>query len=362
MSSTYSTQHAATKPPRDLQEVGLAEVSQWQCDKALIDALPSAVLVLDRQGRVRHANRVARQWLDGALLGESWRDIYQRELSQALEHGALVNKEQRLLNISTQSLSQQAGQVVLLSDMTESHRLQRIAERHSRLATMGEMTARLAHQIRTPIATAVLYLTQLQGATHDDARRQRYIEKSLSRLEHVEHMVRDMLMFAHGAQIDAETLHIGTLIDDLCVQLKPLIESVGASYRIDCSSNLKLVANRVGLVTALLNICTNAIENKGQQLQLDIKVIERKDCMLIDISDNGSGVPAELRERIFQPFFTTRSDGTGLGLSVVQSIVKAHRGSVTMGDSAMGGSTFSITLPRPDTETPLKSPVAARAA
>ncbi len=145
--------------------------------------------------------------------------------------------------------------------------------------------------------------------------------------------------------MDAEPISVADLIAELELQLSPLIESACAQCVIENTSNSTLCANRMGLVTAMLNICNNAIEHVGPQLQLSVCVQDRANNISIDITDNGQGIPQEMRQRVFQPFFTTRSDGTGLGLPVVQSIVKAHRGQIEILEPIGGGTTFSITLP-----------------
>jgi len=311
-----------------------------------IDAVPGAVLLLDSHGHIVNANATACDWLNGPLLGERWRDVYQREFAQDLGGGELSTHDQRWLNISTRPLGREPGQVVLLSDVTESRKLQKLIDRNTRLASMGEMIARLSHQIRTPIATAVLYLTQMQSATLDAPTQLKFTNKSLARLQHVEKMIRGMLMFVHGARLEFESIPVSELVDELDRQLAPLIESANATCRVQCTTREVLRANRIGMVTALLNICCNAIENAGASLELSIRASsDESQQVVFEVSDNGSGIPQELRQRVFQPFFTTRSDGTGLGLSVVKSIIEAHRGTIEIREAQSGGAMFAITIP-----------------
>ncbi len=311
-----------------------------------IDAVPGAVLLLDSHGDIVNANATARDWLNGPLLGECWRDVYQREFAQGLGRGELSTHDHRWLNISTRPFGREPGQVVLLSDVTESRNLQKLIDRNARLASMGEMIARLSHQIRTPVATAVLYLTQMLSAPLDAPTQLKFTNKSLARLQHVEKMIRGMLMFVHGARLDFESISVSELIDELDRQLAPLIESANAKHRVQCTAREMLRANQIGMVTALLNICSNAIENAGDSLELSIHAYSDDARQIVfEVSDNGPGIPRELRQRVFQPFFTTRSDGTGLGLSVVKSIVEAHGGTIEIRETQSGGALFAITIP-----------------
>ena len=331
--------------PGDSYALSKAAYPAGEHDNSLIDALPGAVLLLDQRGVIFNANATAREWLAGTLVGEAWRDVYTRELSQLPSGRELTTRENRLLNIATRPLGDKPGQVILLSDVTESRALQELVDRSSRLAAMGEMTARLSHQIRTPVATAVLYLTHLENGSLDTKTRQKFAKKSLARLQHVEKMIRDMLMFAHGGRMESSAVSVGSLVEEFQQQLEPLVESAGARCVVCCSSNATVRANPVGLVTAMLNICNNAIENVRDKLLLQVVVSDSEDGVQFDISDNGGGIPESLRQRVFQPFYTTRSDGTGLGLPVVQSVVAAHDGTIEISDAVGGGARFSITLP-----------------
>jgi len=104
--------------------------------------------------------------------------------------------------------------------------------------------------------------------------------------------------------------------------------------------------NQDGLLGALMNLASNAIAHGGTQVLLQIELKPVSDAALnILISDNGAGIAEDIKERIFDPFFTTGSDGTGLGLAVVQSVVLAHEGNITIVPSVLGGASFNISLP-----------------
>ncbi|MEM7209371.1 MAG: ATP-binding protein [Pseudomonadota bacterium] len=313
--------------------------------KAIIDALPGAVLLLDKHGIVISANPNAGDWLGLPIVGEAWRDIAKRAFDSDLNKGELVTRDHRLLNISTQPLGGAPGQIVLLSDVTETRAQQELSERNARLASIGEMMARLSHQIRTPIATAMLYLSQLQTGANSNEQHAGFADKSLRRLRHVERMIRDMLMFAHGGQMTKEPVASSLLVEDLESQLAPLVESIGAAYTIECETDCAVNANRVGVVTALLNICCNAIEIVGDSLSLNIRMREAQGNLVFDISDNGPGIDPRLHDKIFQPFITSRNSGTGLGLSVVRSVFEAHGGRADVRASASGGAHFSVCIP-----------------
>jgi signal transduction histidine kinase len=111
-------------------------------------------------------------------------------------------------------------------------------------------------------------------------------------------------------------------------------------------------ANAPSLVSAVLNLATNALQAANGDLDLELLARRAADGRAqIVVSDNGPGVPTHIRSRIFEPFFTTRSRGNGIGLAIVRSVVEAHKGSVSLADSA-GGATFIIELPADTIELP----------
>jgi len=325
---------------------------------AVLAALPAAVLLLDARGRVTFANAAARAWLGSPLIGLAWREVCARDFSTTADGGDLRAGDGRLINLSTRPLRDHqrddgrcaGGQIVLLADVTETRAMQRLAERNLRLAGMGEMLARLSHQIRTPLSAAILYASQLAGGALDGAQRQRATERVLARLRHMEQMVRDMLMFAHGAQFRLESLSLAALLDDVRAQLAPHLAAAGARLGCDCAAGLQIDGNRVGLLAALQNLCLNALEHGAARLSIRA-ACEPDGGLCLCVADDGPGIPTELRERILQPFFTTRSDGTGLGLPVVRSVVESHRGRLSIEDNPGGGALFRLHFPAPEPAT-----------
>ena len=126
----------------------------------LLDAIPGGVVVLDRHGLVAEANESARELLGSSLERQAWRDIVQRVFLPELDQGELKTADGRQFSISTRPLGYAPGQVLLLSDVTQTRELQRTAQQNLHLVTMGKMMASLAHQIRTPLASSMLYLSQ----------------------------------------------------------------------------------------------------------------------------------------------------------------------------------------------------------
>jgi two-component system sensor histidine kinase FlrB len=314
---------------------------------ALIEGLPGGVLVLDNDGVIQECNPVASDLLGEPLLAQSLAAVVARATlnSHAGEHIELHSG--RFINICRRE-SQSGGEVVLVTDVTESHLMQVFLARQQRLLTLGELAAGLAHQIRTPLAAALLYASQmtLPGRCPEDLAR--CAEKTVSSLKQLDKLVTAMLAFAHGGAA-REVVSVSALLEQVAQWLRPALRrGIRLTIRTQ-APDLKIRANAPSLVSAVLNLATNALQAATADLDLELLARRAADGRAqIVVSDNGPGVPAHIRERIFEPFFTTRARGNGIGLAIVRSVIEAHQGSVSLAESAGGaatGATFIIDLP-----------------
>jgi two-component system sensor histidine kinase FlrB len=316
---------------------------------ALIKGLPGGVLVLDSRGEIQECNPVARELLGEPLLGQSFAAVMARASTGAGggvgEHTEL--RSGRFANVSRREL-QSGGEVVLLTDVTESHLMQVLLTRQQRLLTLGELAAGLAHQIRTPLAAALLYASQMTLPGRNPGDLARCAEKTVGSLKQLDKLVNDMLAFAHGGAA-REVVSVSALLEQVAQWLRPALrQGVRLTIRTQ-APDLMVRANAPSLVSAVLNLATNALQ--AAAADLDLVLLARRGAggrAEIVVTDNGPGVPAHIRERIFEPFFTTRARGNGIGLAIVKSVVEAHHGSVSLADAPCGappGATFIIDLP-----------------
>ncbi|WP_028239442.1 sensor histidine kinase [Stutzerimonas azotifigens] len=313
--------------------------------QSLLDSLPGGVVVLDGQGVVREANPVARQLLGEPLEGELWRTTIARCFAPRRDDGHEISlKDGRRLSISLRSLDGEPGQLILLTDLTETRRLQTELARHERLSALGRMTASLAHQIRTPLSAALLYASHLSDAPLPAEQQQRFAARLKARLLELEHQVRDMLVFARGDLPLTDRLMPRQLLQALQAAAETHLQ--GAAVRWQCDAHAgRLLCNRDTLVGALLNLIENGLQAAHPQPRLKIHLYARGDRLRICVSDNGPGVAPAIRARLGEPFFTTRQTGTGLGLAVVQAVARAHRGEFKLLSRSGFGTCARLVLP-----------------
>jgi len=314
----------------------------------LIDALPGGVVVLDGEEQISSYNPVAAELLGEPLLGINWQSVLKRnQQTGGDEHGELQLKGGRRIVVSMRQLESEPGTIILLQDVTQTHQLEQALNRQQRLTAMGEMSASMAHQVRTPLASALLYISHLKRPALKEIDRLQVAEKIHARLKHMEHMVNDMLLFARGeSEVEAEVIDLSDLLDAIEQTLAPQLEACGAQLTIENGAGDRmLLGNRDALLGALLNLATNAIQARCAGLRLRLGITTQAESITLTLHDNGPGIPTALQGKIFDPFYTTRSDGTGLGLAVVRRIIDAHGGVVDVTSEEGRGASFAVTLP-----------------
>jgi len=316
-------------------------------DARLLDAIPGAVVVLDRHGKVAEANRSARELLGCSLEQQAWRDIVQRVFLPELDQGELKTADGRQFSISTRPLGYAPGQVLLLSEVTQTRELQRTAQQNLHLVTMGKMMASLAHQIRTPLASSMLYLSQCVDGDLDQDKSLVFCEKALARNRHIEKLINDMLVFAHGGQFVTTRFAVADLIDELQEQLQPQLQQRSAVLRLrGQAQEVELQGNKDALLGALANLCMNSLQACEQSPVIDISIATTiRGLLSVSLRDNGCGMDRATRQHIFDPFFSTKTDGTGLGLAVVKAVIESHQGRIAVYSRPGQGCRFRIFLP-----------------
>jgi len=322
--------------------------------ESLLHMLPGGILLLDGEGRIRECNPAAHALLlpnhgdNTALLGKRWRDVISTSFSPKPDDGHEISLvDGRRVSLQTASLGSEPGQIILITDQTETRKLQASLSQHQRLSSMGNMVASLAHQIRTPLSAAMIYGEHLQNEELQPEQREKFANKMMQRLHHLEHQIRDMLIFARGEAPLNDDLTLSQLLHDWQEALEIPLQQNSASCEFQVNKlDVHIHCNRDALIGALMNLVNNALEASGKGAKLYVRVsISAQFQVNIEIEDDGPGFTQGIDEQILQPFFTTKSNGTGLGLAVVQAIARAHYGEFSITSAANEGAIASFKLP-----------------
>jgi two-component system sensor histidine kinase FlrB len=310
----------------------------------ILAALPAGVIVLNAKNQVIDCNQVAIEFLGEPLLGQEWDSVLTRSLLPVAgcPHERML-VDGRRLNIISNKLSLDAGQIILLSDISELRSLQDLLAQQKQLSAMGEMVASMAHQVRTPLSTAILYASHLKKSTLSEGQRQQFAGKIMERLLYLERQVNDMLIFAKQGRMTMERFSLKHLL----LQLLENCEAKKITVQIeDHSETEQISGNEDALLGALMNLINNAEEACGEGGRVTIKISKQNDeTIKILVQDNGPGMPPEVQQRILEPFYSTKVTGTGLGLAVVDSVIKAHNGQLYCQSKPGQGTVFTLILP-----------------
>lgn len=315
---------------------------------AFIDAFPAGVVVLDGHGTVERANPAAQQLLGEPLGGIRWSEVIARAFDPHAVGSHLRLRSNRYVTLSTSPMPRGAGQIVMLQDVTETHLLQELLHRQQRLVEMGRMSASLAHQIRTPLATALLYASRLAEGGLAEASRERFAERVVESLQGLESLIRQMLLFSGAGGASREPVAAATLLQEVVSANRELLERTQTHCEIiDESAGSALLVNRVVVLSALQNLLVNAVQAMGQAGRLQLVALSGEpDTVELLVRDYGPGIDPAQQAHLFEPLATSRAEGTGLGLAVVQAVARSHGGEAWCRSRPGEGSTFGITLPR----------------
>ena len=315
----------------------------------LLQALPGGVIVLDSDGRVQEFNPAAVDLLGTPLQDQLWTDVIKRAFLPRTDDGHEVSlADGRRVNISTCPLTNEPGQIILITDVSEMRELQDNLNQKQRLVEMGEMAASLAHQIRTPLASAMLYNSNLKRVDLAKDDQARYVGKIKDRLAHLEHIVNDMLMYARSNSTGIEeNFNMANLFTELELYLDAHLLKTRIDFGWqDQTNKISVRANKQMLLSALSNLCVNAIQAMHGEGKIKVTARVSGDSTIeILVCDDGPGIPDKKLNNIFDPFFTTRNEGTGLGLAVVKAIIHAHKGDIIVDSREGVGTTFIVQIP-----------------
>lgn len=314
----------------------------------LLNALPAGVIVLDGAACVTEANPAARQMFGDDVQGTHWGDVTRAHLEPTRTVGEWTLDERRL-SVAESALDSAGGKLLLIHDMTSAHQMKTDLERSQRLAAMGEMAASLAHQLRTPLATALLYSANLEQPDLPDAARLRFAEKNTGQLRRLERLIQDTLLFARGHSIGRDVMRASELLAEVMQTMSPLCLEHGVHFvGQDHSADAILVGGRKALYGALVNLCENALQVSEAGAHIWFSAVLNGDLLTWSVRDEGPGISPEMQTRVFEPFFTTRGQGTGLGLPIALGVARAHGGDIEIVSGRPGGfagTEFMMRLP-----------------
>jgi signal transduction histidine kinase len=346
--------------------------------RATLDSMPQAVFLTDRDLRVVQGNRSAealRESLglpadDGRL--ERVGDVELGPLAEGVAAGRVATADveartddERIFDITVSAVGEDRDDptalVVVLSDVTESRRLQIQVAQSEKMYSLGQMISGIAHELNNPLASIVGFSQLLRARSDADEKLARRLDLLQEQATRCQKIVSNLLAFARGHEPERRPLNLNEVVEAVLTLMVYQLRVDDVRVETDLDRDLPSVpGDGHQLQQVLVNLMTNAqhaIRDSGQGGRVVVRTRRRDDRAVIEIEDDGPGIPEALRPRVFDPFFTTKDvgKGTGLGLSLVYGIVTAHEGTIAIDGDEGQGTTFRV-------ELPCLSPGAARAA
>ena len=377
-------QEAVTKLRAQEKAMTARAAASEQLSGDIVESLTAGLLVVDRSGRVEIFNGAGRAMVGvkNDPVGSDYRNVLAAfpPLVQLIEEGLMTARPivRRSVQVegegpihlgvtvsplgkplphpdaidagdmaAAEGADAAPGVICLFSDLTAVVELEEQLRLKETLARLGELTAGLAHEFRNGLATIHGY-SRLIEVDAMPPKYQPYVEGIRQEAEALGKVVTNFLSFARPENIALSPVDLGVIArraaDDLRNELP-----AGTSLNVD-GTFAEVLGDEVLLRQVFGNLVRNAADAcEGAGVAPDIRIhgwidVPHHSCR-VSVEDNGPGIPQASRERIFQPFFTTRSQGTGLGLAIVQKIVVMHNGRVTVADARGGGASIQVSIP-----------------
>ena len=275
----------------------------------LLRNLPVGIVVLDDYGTIIESNEIAKILIGINLQGESWNKIAKKYLAAGYSGNSEISlKNGNRISLKIESQQRSEGKVIIINDVTTEYNYHESINRKERLESLGNMVASLAHQVRTPLSAAFLYVSSLEKRINKQELSFQLIENVKHCLCSLEETVNDMLSFAKGEWQLNDLISVQQLVNDLRTD----IHREFGNYLLEVIENIssdepKVSINYIAFWGALKNVIQNAIQASefDKKVLVEIKV-EGKE-IVFSVHDKGKGISNELKEKIFEPFFYNQS-------------------------------------------------------
>jgi signal transduction histidine kinase len=216
--------------------------------------------------------------------------------------------------------------------------------RRERLASLGQMAAGLAHEIRNPLGAIALYATMLEQDLVDRPEQVQTVRKVATAVSGLNRLVTSILEFARAREPSRQMVPFSRVLSLAMPTVSPMLEQKEIELYVP-QEDITVFADCEDLARAVANLLRNAAEAVEQGGVVAVRTRSaQQGAAVIWVEDNGPGVPAEMGDRVFEPFATTKHNGTGLGLAIVHQIVEAHGGKIRLGRSRLGGARFEMRI------------------
>jgi two-component system NtrC family sensor kinase len=332
----------------------------------VIESLSDGLFVTDKEGKIVSFNNAASRitgYSAAEVAGLPCNKFFSMlsgsmpviEMNKNTELNIQTRDDRQLILSITSALvknseGENIGKVFTFRDITEEKQRQEVYHRTEKLVALGQLSAGIAHELNTPLGSILGYARLLMKNKKLDAIQKERLEIIAEQAKRSSEIIKGLLNFARQSNPSLRNMKNAS-INNILTDVLRLLQTEIEKYGIDVMTNFgEIPAIKVDvrqIEQAMLNIMLNAIQAVKNNGEIRIKTFAENNSIKIEFSDNGQGIPEDVKPRIFDPFFTTKpvGEGTGLGLSISAGIISEHGGSIDVESTEGNGATFTITLP-----------------
>ncbi len=349
--------------------------SAEQFSERVVASLPSGLLAFDAEGRATVINAPARALLEaeGETAGQGFERLLRHApelaglVERCLRTGELFRREEvtaegaggrtRRLGVTVAPVDPKPqegarGVLCMLSDITEVAQLREAVARKKNLESLGEMSAGLAHEFKNALATLHGYAQLFQNSKLDEGANEAAAAALLHEVRSLSEMVTSFLNFARPGPLDLGDVSLGALFRNCAAELRTLYEERRVALNVE-GEFPEVRADERMLRQAVLNLLRNAAEaitDESVERRVNVRAARERDAegfewARVEVADSGNGINESDLQRVFIPFFTTKSKGHGVGLALAHRVVTDHGGTLSASNSQAGGAVFTVRLP-----------------
>lgn len=315
----------------------------------LMNAIPAGVILLENNIVLLH-NPAVLHFLPSLSPGQSFEIPSDWQPSIAPGEYVIGNTEpsssKPQKTVQVIRIDEGSRSFIQIQDITANISLHQETQRENRLTAMGKMAAGIAHQFRTPLATALLYSSHLCDDNLAPDMSKEFANRLRKQLLDLEKLSQDMLRFISNRPTKTMLVSAQQIIDEAQASIQALFEShdVVLNVQSDIPTSSMLLVEPKSIPNALVAILENALSVSKPKDKVTLQAQVEAKKLMITIADQGPGIASTIIDSLFEPFSTTSANGTGLGLSIAKNTIEAHRGTISV-ENSTHGAIFKITLP-----------------
>ena len=365
--------------PEQVIQVVHVLVDEYDKLVSVLGSINQGVIICDIDMNITQCNKVAERFLPikNYTSGEQkvWTVIEDDDISlfvkQSLQNQETINdkefcleinSQQKIVSISIFPLVQEktvTGTLIIIEDITEKKTKESQLHRAENLASLTNLAAGVAHEIKNPLGSISIHIQLIQKNLKlikgsGKANIEKFLDVINEEIDRLNKIVVDFLFAVRPINVELEDGQINDVINFLADFLKYEIDASKIDFKLDLADKLPLIKldDRL-LKPAFLNFIKNALEAMPKGGNLEIKSYEKNDMVYVEFKDTGNGISPERVSKIFEPYYTTKIKGSGLGLTLTYKIIKEHGGDIQVHSFEKQGTTFKVSLPIPQSETRL---------